>query len=301
MQKIHVMSGLPASGKSTFARTLGVPRFNLDDYRAMMGFTGENWSRERERLAVKAMVQGAHAVASMGTDIVLDNTHLTKRLPKLYKDTFYDLPDAVFDVHDLTGTPIEKCVERDAQRTVGHVGEGVIMKLAKSMEGARKGGWRLTSEWMNDRPIAVPYVPDPSLPACTLWDLDGCLALHDGRGPYEFDKVETDLVNLEVARQLRMHYEAGILVILFSGRKSEFREHTERWLAANRKLIPYHDLFMRPLDNNDADDIVKLWMFDKYIRDNYNVLGVWDDRNRVVSMWRNGLKLHCNQVAFGAF
>lgn len=296
-QTIHIMTGLPASGKSTFARKLEVPRFNLDDYRAMLGLP---YSKQNEALAVKAMIQGAHAVAGTGSDIVIDNTHLTKNLPKKYKDTFYDLPDARFEVHDFTGVSIAECIERDAKRTVGHVGEAVIWKLVASAQGAAKSGWKLTSEWMNERPVMVPYTPDPSLPAATLWDLDGNLAIHNGRGPYEFHRVEEDLVNLEVARQLRMHYEAGIVMILFSGRKGEFREHTERWLEANRRLIPYHELFTRPLDNNEPDDLIKLWMFDKYIRGQYNVLGVWDDRNRVVTMWRK-LGLHCNQTNFGAF
>lgn len=298
MQKIYVLTGIPASGKTTFARSLGIPRFNLDDYRAMLGLP---FSKENERLAVKAMVSGAHAVAATGADIVLDNTHLHKKLPKLYKDTFYDLPDARFVVEDFNGVGIIECIERDAKRTVGHVGEEVIWKLVKSAQHAAKTGWKLTSEWMNERPVAVPYVPDPSLPPCTLWDLDGNLAIHNGRGPYEFDKVESDLVNLEVARQLRLHYNTGIRCILFSGRKGEFKEHTLRWLRANERLIPHHALFMRPEGNNEGDDIVKLWMFDQYIRYNYNVLGVWDDRNRVVSMWRGGLKLPCMQTNFGAF
>jgi predicted kinase len=303
MQTIHVMTGLPGSGKSTIARSMGIPRFNLDDTREMMGFTGANWSSERERQAVKAMVQAAHAVASMGTDIVIDNTHLTKRLPKLYMDTFYDLPDAIFDVHDLTGTPIETCIERDAQRTVGHVGEGVIMKLAKSMEGARKGGWRLTSEWMNARPVVQPYTEDPNLPWCVIFDIDGTLALHVERGPYEFEKLETDAVNRWVADIVELYRRdaahSGVTVIFLSGRKGEFRDHTVRWLTKNELF--YGELHMRPVgDPGRSDDIVKLELFNQYIRGRYNVAAVYDDRNRVVNLWRS-LGLGCAQVAPGAF
>lgn len=299
-QYIHVMSGLPASGKSTLARELGVPRFNLDEYRAMLGFTGEGWSRDREHLAVTAMLEGALAVARQGSDIVLDNTHLNRRLPRLYKDNFILLPDARFEVHDLTDVPIEECVRRDVRRIgSAYVGEDVIRKLAKSMEGARKGGWRLTTEWMNDRPVALPYVPDESLPKAVGFDLDGTLALHVARGPFEFDKIETDAVNVPVARLLHMYYDAGFVVLLLSGGQGEYKENRERWLAKND--LPYHEFHTRkPGDRERPDDVVKLEMFDEFVRYRYNFQAMHDDRNRLVRLWR-AMDIFCPHVAYGAF
>lgn len=56
-----------------------------------------------------------------------------------------------------------------------------------------------------------------------------------------------------------------------------------------------YDLFMR-----EADYIVKAELFDKYVRHNYNVIGVLDDRTQVVNMWRS-MGLTCLQVAPGDF
>ena len=39
----------------------------------------------------------------------------------------------------------------------------------------------------------------------------------------------------------------------------------------------------------------------KTIQKEFKILSVLDDRNQVVDMWRNGLKLPCFQVADGNF
>jgi hypothetical protein len=46
--------------------------------------------------------------------------------------------------------------------------------------------------------------------------------------------------------------------------------------------------------------VVKLEIFDREIRERYYVVGVFDDRNKVVSMWRS-LGLTVYQVADGDF
>lgn len=301
MTIFNVMTGLPASGKSTLARNLDAMRFNLDDYRQMMGFA-DSWTRDKEDVAVKAFVAAITAAVDAGADVTADNTHLVRRLPNLYKQAMLGR-DVEFVVHDLTGVSIAECIERDAKRTVGHVGEAVIWKLVKSAQAAAKSGWKLTSEWMNDRPVVEPYVEDPSLPWCVIFDIDGTLALHVARGPYEFEKVETDAVNEWVAGVHALYMlkreRQQLEIILLSGRKGEFREHTERWLTKHQLF--YSELHMRPVDDpGRPDDVVKLELFDQHIRGRYNVEAVFDDRNRVVNLWRR-LGLGCAQVADGAF
>jgi len=54
---------------------------------------------------------------------------------------------------------------------------------------------------------------------------------------------------------------------------------------------------MRKHGDYRPDDIVKKEMYDAFIKDQYNVLGVFDDRLKVVRMWE-GLGLwvfNCNQ------
>lgn len=56
---------------------------------------------------------------------------------------------------------------------------------------------------------------------------------------------------------------------------------------------------MKPAGNTEKDSIIKRRMFDK-IKDEYNILGVFDDRDQVVAMWRY-LGLTCFQVDYGDF
>lgn len=142
-----------------------------------------------------------------------------------------------------------------------------------------------------------PNIPDPSLPSALMCDIDGTLARHNNRGPFEFDKVETDDLDPAVFTFLDMYYNTGH-VILLSGRKEEYREHTQRWLM--KHLVAYDDLWMRPEGDNRSDDIVKLELFDNHVRGRFNVTHVLDDRDRCVYLWRK-LGLPCWQVAEGNF
>lgn len=169
MPTIHVMSGLPASGKTTAARKLladakgRIRRINLDDLRAMLddSGTGERvWSHAHEQTALAIQDAALREAIEGGFDAVIDNTHLTPHIPKRLKAAA--LGRATFVVHDFTGVPIEECIRRDAARPQP-VGEDVIRLLDRHHTKATQGGWRLTDEWMNDTPAVVPYVPDTSL------------------------------------------------------------------------------------------------------------------------------------------
>lgn len=305
MPAVHVMTGLPASGKTTEALKLvadfggRMRRVNLDALRLMLDDndgTVRN-TREHEDVVLAVQEQAILAAVDAGFDVVVDNTHLVPRLPGRYR-RLLATRDVMFEVHDLTDVPVEECVRRDAARP-GSVGEAVIRGMHERMIGARKSGWRLTAEWMNAGRVAVvPYAPDWRLPVAVLCDIDGTLALHDGRGPYEIEKCETDLVNGPVAGALATFARDGDRVVLLSGRQSEFREHTLRWLSANG--IRFDELWMRAAGDRRGDDVVKAELFDAHVRDRFAVRFVLDDRDRVVALWRR-MGLSCWQVNYGNF
>lgn len=162
----------------------------------------------------------------------------------------------------------------------------------------RLGKWRLTAENLNDVPVIAPYVRDVSLPAAVLCDIDGTLAIHSGRGPYDLERCETDLLNAPVNQTLENHLNQGDAIILLSGRQEEYRAHTERWLA--KQGVVYDELWMRPAEDRRGDDIVKGELFDAHVRGRFNVRMVLDDRDRVVALWRR-MGLSCWQVAYGNF
>jgi hypothetical protein len=164
---------------------------------------------------------------------------------------------------------LDEAIKRDLKRPVS-VGEKVIRQM-----------WEQFID-VKEEPIAY----DPSLGDAVIVDLDGTLALMVARGPFDAAKCETDVVN-EVVRGIMAHHPN---VLLMSGRSSEFRPQTERWLETNQ--IPYAELHM--------DSIVKRELFDAHVRGRWNIHFVLDDRQQVVDMWRS-LGLVCLQVAPGDF
>jgi len=134
---------------------------------------------------------------------------------------------------------------------------------------------------------------------CIICDIDGTLALRKGRGPFEWARVGQDSVNKPIADLVTVyHHQAGVAVLLVSGRDSVCQPETEQWLAEND--IPYTALWMRPAGDTRKDTIVKAEIYKKHIKGQYNVLFVLDDRDQMVQAWRR-LKLTCLQVAEGKF
>lgn len=107
------------------------------------------------------------------------------------------------------------------------------------------------------------------------------------------DGAHQEIIN--IAKSLR---EFGYVIIIMTGRSAVCRTDTEQWLKYHD--IDYSTLYMRKEGDYRSDDIVKSELLDNAIRDGYNVTMAFEDRDRVVKMFRNrGIK--CLQVADGAF
>ncbi|MER5887953.1 AAA family ATPase [Streptomyces sp. NPDC001941] len=305
MHEVHVMTGLPASGKTTAARRLQeesggrMRRVNLDDLRGMLDVPDPERRRSHAHEQTVLDIQDAAVRSAVegGFDVVVDNTHLTPHIPRRLKAAVVGL-DARFVVHDFTDVPLEECLRRDAARE-RPVGEEIIRILADKHAKAVRGGWRLTSEWLEARPAATPYVPDPALPPAVLCDIDGTLALRGDRGPYDFGRCDEDQLNASVSGALRAFRRAdGDTIVLLSGRSEDHRALTEAWLA--RHEVPYDELWMRASGDGRSDDVVKAELFDAHVRDRYAVRLSLDDRDRVVALWRH-IGLPTWQVNYGNF
>src|SRR5256714_6465123 len=90
---VHLMRGLPASGKSTRARELlaaadgRMRRVSLDDLRRMLDDNDGSKRLGRAHEETVLAVQDAAVLAAIesGFDVVVDNTHLVARIPKRLK------------------------------------------------------------------------------------------------------------------------------------------------------------------------------------------------------------------------
>lgn len=138
---------------------------------------------------------------------------------------------------------------------------------------------------------------DPDLPIAVICDIDGTLAHGIGitRGPYEWDKVDSDIVDKAVKRIID---NINCNIIFVSGRDGSCFDKTSNWIRKN--TINEFVLYMRTAGDNRKDSIVKKEIYDQHIKGKYNILFVLDDRDQVVDMWRS-LGLKCLQVEPGDF
>lgn len=117
-----------------------------------------------------------------------------------------------------------------------------------------------------------------------LCDLDGTLSIINGRRPYDGHLCETDICNEPLADILSAIKASGCEVVLLSGRMEKARVATEAWLHEHD--IDYDLLIMRADDDYRADDVIKEELYRQHILPKYNILAVFDDRPRVIRMWR---------------
>jgi phosphoglycolate phosphatase-like HAD superfamily hydrolase len=129
-----------------------------------------------------------------------------------------------------------------------------------------------------------------------VFDIDGTLAdcrhrLHYVRTRPKnwaaFDAgIPHDILIPSTAAVFHQMVDAGHAVILATGRNEATRLSTENWLANNR-LRGYQKIYMRVDGDYRPDDVVKGEMLTQIIADyGQRPDMVFDDRPRVVAMWR---------------
>jgi len=294
MSLVTLTTGLPASGKSTWSRnqveqSFGkTVRVNMDDIRAMVGLP---YSKESEELALSIQDQAILTAVSKGKHVIVDNCHLTNNMPTRIKKILDG--DVIFQVKSFLDVSVTESIARDSYRAKP-VGPDVIKHLAKHLQKS----WRLTEEWMNDIVISPLYEPVAGSEGAVVFDIDGTLAEHVARSPYDYSRVLTDKPFDHIVRLLKLYWEDNYEVLIVSGRPDSCREDTLAWLELHE--IPYSQLFMRRAADKRDDRVVKQEIFDDYIRDDYRVHAWFDDRDRVVNRMRK-LGINVLQVAPGAF
>lgn len=141
-----------------------------------------------------------------------------------------------------------------------------------------------------------------------MFDLDGTIANIDHRKHFVegrrhkdwgrfFETMGEDALHLwakDLIDLLRLKYE----VIICSGRPEDYRDSTEQWLK--KFEVRYSALFMRKKGDFRPDNIIKYELYQQYIKDQYEIVFVVDDRKRVVDMWREK-GLVCLQCYEGDF
>lgn len=289
--ELVILRGVSGSGKSTWARLAageGYVIVSRDLIRpSVSGVPGKQvLDSEGEKKVTTLQDAQIRAALKAGLGVIVDDTNLNlkfaERFAKLAveENVLYRTVDFVVPLDVLLARRDPQVPEKVVRRQFSRANFGPIEV---------------------DEPDRTPYVADPSKPKAVICDLDGTLAnLADGFGPFDPKHYKHDTINRELHTMLIRLWDAWVEVIFLSGREATERGwlDTSEWLGHHGWLG--YPLFMRPKGDGRNDAVVKMELFNKYVRDHYNVIGVFDDRDRVVKAWRaRGIPTY--QVADGDF
>lgn len=117
-----------------------------------------------------------------------------------------------------------------------------------------------------------------------------------------------DRPNWDVVFLIKKLMSTGSTILFTSARNERHRDVTMRQLAQgcniNMRISPYTNkgnrLYLRDDDDFRPDDITKKEIFERVLTDGFRPQLAFDDRDQVVSMWRD-MGLPCFQVREGKF
>jgi predicted kinase len=280
-RKVIVLKGLPASGKSTYARDLidrnagRYKRVNKDDLRAMLD--NSYWSKGNEKFVLKMRDWTIVEALNDGKNVLVDDTNLhpkhEARIRELVKEyNQQNNSDVAVEVKFFT-IELEEAIARDLKR-LNSVGEKVIREMYYQFIATKQA----TSRKQN-----------PDLPKAVIVDIDGTVADNVTRSPFDFARVLEDKPIARTIELVRLLARDNYQIVFVSGREDSCMEDTEKWL--NLHQIPYTELLMRKSGDSRKDSIIKREIFTNYIESKYCVSFVIDDRKQVKRMWVDELGL----------
>jgi predicted kinase len=246
-------------------------RVNKDLVRKMLHF--DKWSGKNESIT-RDVVRGI--VKSLLTEkydntpgvVIVDDTNLNPGTLQSWKDLANEL-GVTYEVKKIE-TTWEECVKRDLERP-NSVGKNVIIGMA--------------------RQYGMYEFKNPEV----ICDMDGTLCdithrlKHIKKEPKDwkafFSNFALDKPRHEVIDQIRDLSKTHD-IIMVSARPEDYRQETETWLVEHH--VPFRHLIMRKANDKRDDDIVKKQILDNYF-DKSKVAHVFDDRPRVLRVWREEL------------
>lgn len=289
--------GLPRSGKSTGAKKFVEASGNAvivsrDDLRIMLH--DGKWTPRNEKTTINVQKAIVKALLAEGKVVIVDDTNLTDAHRQRWEQ-FAKECNAGFEVKHYKESNLKTLIDRD-NKSETRRGADVIIKMAMQ----------------ND----YVHFPDKSVVIC---DIDGTVADLNHRrhlsrpGPQKnwdefFRLAPLDTPIHSTIGAIKDHAADGKTIIFVSARPERCRKDTEQWLLRqnlapshmlddknriddDEEYTPYFALLMRA-DGDSRDDIeTKQEILDKYLKKDW-ILKVYDDRPKVIRMWReNGLEV----------
>lgn len=283
MSKLLMLSGLPASGKSTYAEDLvknsggGWVRVNKDLIRTMLHADKFTFSNEKTTVAIEKAI--ASELLMSGKSVIVDDTNLGERHENMWKIVAH-VHSAKFSKRRFK-TSFAECLERNKARGL-KVPQSAIHRMATQYK-------LIDGHWKD---VVICDIDG------TVGDLSHRLHHIKKENPtpedyakfYSDEEVSKDGYIWETIAEVKRETDLNMRTVIFvSGRSDICREATEEWLKGTG--IPYSALLMRSEGDKRPDTEVKKDFLRQTLKD-YNIVRVYDDRPSVIRMWReDGLEV----------
>lgn len=320
-QELVLTRGISGSGKSTKAKAWVAEdpttrrRVNRDNLRmAVYGsyvleaddVDGGLNVAQKEKFMSEVQLNAVRNFLRAGFSVIIDDTNLMGRVIREWYSIANEF-NAKFTIMNVEVTLVEALANNAKRVSLGgrdvpaHVIERQFTKHTCNASGKLNKVPPLVTAGQQ-KVSSSKYVADETKPKAWIFDVDGTLTVAGGRNIYDETLVLNDAPNWPVVNLAKTLIESGAQVIVTSARSEFCRTDTERWLREVAG-IDHSALFLRTVEEQKEkikDNVVKLRLFDTYIRNDYNIQGVFDDRDAVVALWRD-LGLFCAQVNYGNF
>jgi predicted kinase len=290
MTKLIVLQGTPCSGKTTWRNeymskhtpdtTVVVCR---DEIRLELNNGKYSMDNEKEvsRYETSRIIEGIN----LNKDVIIDATNLNPKTIKKWEDLAKEYNCEIEYVKFYI--PYAEAMKRSKKRKEEG---GLYISKKVMMDFYRRYFPDNLREEFTDKRIIRKYQPE--LPSCVICDLDGTLALHCGRDPFEWDKIPSDKIDERLRLTLLKLLQAGSEIIFVTGRNAEAREATIKWLNEHLGTLNYK-LYTREPNEFIPGEEYKKRIYQEYIENKYNVTCVFEDSDRCVEMWRSLGLLTC--------
>lgn len=307
MKKMIVLQGPPACGKSTKAKELlnqyGVDKAVIVCRDSIRESCGEYWVPSREDYI--SDVEEFTVKNALARDLIpiIDATNLNPKTIDKWKKLAEDYKVEIEWIEVVVS--YQEALKRDSNPDRKRpVGKKVLRTFYHRYYPELIGP-------MTDERYMLDW--DASKRKAIIVDIDGTLALRNNRSPFDYDKACGDTADFRMCRIIKSLIESdeNYEVFFLTGREDtgECRRITAEWIhnhvypkQGHNGFLPKDNwtLLMRPEGEHLPDEVIKKKIWEEKIKPWYDVVAVFDDRDRVVKMWRNE-GLLCLQPYYGDF
>lgn len=292
-KKVIFTIGIPGCGKTTWKNQFisGNPEFisiERDDLR--MTHLGKEMGDYQEEMLITKISDGiAFNALCHGKSVIFSNTNTNLKNLKAEIEKWTEYADIEFVLFDV---PVEECKRRNSLRD-RKVPDFIIDKMATSLENLKAN---FDFAPIPKKPKMFDYTKENLLEDGYIFDLDGTLCWinhaseETSRGWYDYEKVKYDLIDIPVFEVMRALKNSGFKIVFLTGRYDVCRKETTDWIKDNLN-IDNPILYMKP-NNTESDVVFKKRIYKQEISKKWNILAVFEDRQKVVDMWREiGVKV----------